>query len=158
MSTVLPTYQPVSYTGTPSAVPNNQQVVIPQITIPNPYNAYNQLMQSMQTPQIQQPSVPSGGIRLHYVKGMDGAKQFVTEPNSMYALFDEDNDVMFIKETDKNNYPIRCERFVYIQEDEPAPKPEQLPATKSDFDLLLKKISELQEEIAKLKGDKDNAK
>ena len=93
----------------PSAFPGAQQVVIPQITIPSPQ-------------PIRQ---VSQGVDLYRVRGMDGAKQFPTQPNSRYALFDEDEDVFYVKVTDQNNYPISLKRFCFIEEEEPDPNTPQ---------------------------------
>lgn len=81
-------------------------VAVPQITMPQ-----------QNISQIQQI-----GEDLYQVKGMDGAKRFPTKPNSRYALFDSDNDVLYIKVTDQNNYPISLQRYVFIAEDEPEPE------------------------------------
>lgn len=59
----------------------------------------------MSTPQsvtpIQQP-----GIELPRVNGRDGAMRFPLQPNSRIALFDADEDIMYIKQTDAGGYPI----------------------------------------------------
>lgn len=38
------------------------------------------------------------------VNGLDSAKQFQTMPNSMYALFDENEDLVYVKTTDSSNF------------------------------------------------------
>ena len=115
-------------TGQPTFVPSSQQVVIPQITIPQPF----QTNQQFQQPVIQ-------GPQLYRVKGMDGAKRFQTVANACYALFDEDEDVMYIKETDGNNYPS-IRRFVFSEEDEPAPAPPPEYVTVEDFNKFKEEI------------------
>ena len=93
----------------PSVMPGAQQVVIPQITIPSP---------ASMAPSVQP---VRQGVDIYRVHGMDGAKQFPTQPNSRYALFDEDDDIFYIKVTDQNNYPVSLKRFCFIEEDEPVP-------------------------------------
>ncbi len=63
----------------------------------NPYQGYT----------FQQPS------QLIKVNGIESAKAYQTQPNSVVALFDGNDDVMYIKSTDANNFPsIRRFRFV----------------------------------------------
>ena len=52
------------------------------------------------------------------VDGDNGAKQFSMRPNSRVALFDINDDIMFIKSTDSNNYPtIKKYRFTEVVEE-----------------------------------------
>lgn len=123
-----------------TAVPSNSQVVIPQITFP----------------QFQQ--TPIQGPQLDKVIGMDGAKKFVTQPNAMYALFDADDDVMYIKVTDKNNYPVSLTRYRFYEEEEPKPAPSPEYVTKEEYDSLKKTQDELLESLNSLKEELNNAK
>ena len=116
-----------------SAVPNNQQVVLPQITIPQ--------MPQMQQTMVQGPQV----IRIK--GGSDAAKQFPTAANASYALFEEDDDVFWFKQTDRNNFPIVLERYRFFQEDEPVPVPPEEMVTKSEYNALLEEVKNLREEI-----------
>ena len=117
----------------PQVVPNNQQVVIPQITFPS------------------MPTIPSiQGPQLTRVKGMDGAKRFPTTANAMYALFDEDDDVMYIKVTDQNNYPVSLKRYRFVEEEETVPaSPEYV--TKDDYNVLCDEVKKLKEELQNAK-------
>lgn len=54
---------------------------------------------------------------LNRVNGMDSAKAFPTAPNSTVALFDSNDDVMYIKSTDASNFPT-IRRFRFIEEPE----------------------------------------
>lgn len=54
------------------------------------------------------------------VNGINGAWAFPTKPNSRYALFDENNDRVFIKKTDSANYPT-ITRYKLIKEDDEVP-------------------------------------
>ena len=135
----LPNFGTIPY---PTAVPSNQQVVIPQITIPQPYQY---------TPPMVQ------GPQLNKVQGMDGAKRFQTVANAMYALFDEDDDVFYVKVTDKNNYPTTLKRYRFFEE-EPIVSDTNNAVTKEDYTLLQKEIDTLKEEIQLLKEGNGNAK
>ena len=83
-----------------------QQPVVPQLTWPI----------NSATP-IGQQSIP--GPQLTRVNGLDSAKAFPTVANAMYALFDENDDILYIKQTDASNYPtIKRYRFV-LEEEKP---------------------------------------
>ena len=70
---------------------------------------YNLPRQTSNIPTIN----PIGVVtNLNAVNGDDGAKQFSMRPNSRVALFDVNDDILYIKQTDSNNYPtIRKYRF-----------------------------------------------
>ena len=133
----------------PTAVPSSQQVVIPQITFPQPY-AYGN---ATSTPQIEIP-----GPQLNKVHGMDGAKQFVTVANGMYALFDDDDDVFYVKVTDKNNYPVTLKRYRFFEEEAPAPVEQTGIVTKEEYETLFEEVKSLKEELRMLKEGNVNAK
>ena len=146
----------IPMTGTttvPTPVPSNNQIVLPQITFPNPPISYNPVPNPYNTnTQVEIP-----GPELYRVTGMDGAKKFVTVANARYALFDDDDDVMYIKTTDKNNYPSIV-RYRFFQEDEPIPAPPPEPATKEDYQELQKQVEKLSEEIRQMKETNGNGK
>lgn len=77
----------------------------------NPY--YNQPMNNQQfLPQEQ----PQALIR---VNGIDGAKTYQMSANSTVALFDSNEDIMYIKTTDGAGFPsIRTFNFVEITQSE----------------------------------------
>lgn len=112
---------PTFYPNAP-AVPSSHSVVIPQITIPQPMQPF--------VPQVQQP-VP--GVQPMKVKGLDGAKAYLTQPNGMYMLFDEDDDVFYCKITDQNNYPVSLKRYRFVEEEEPTPTPPPEYVTMEEF-------------------------
>lgn len=133
----------------PTAVPSSQQVVIPQITFPQPY-AYGS---PSPNPQIEIP-----GPQLNKVHGMDGAKKFITVANGMYALFDDDDDVFYVKVTDKNNYPITLKRYRFIEEEEPNVSESTETVTKEQYNSLFNEVQKLKEELQTLKEGNVNAK
>lgn len=84
----------------------------------NPYMPYiQQQMQQNQFSQFQQtqPQIPTQN--LIRVNGMDGAKAYQMTPNSTVALFDSNEDIMYVKSTDGAGFPqIRRFKFVEMQE------------------------------------------
>ena len=77
----------------------------------NPY--YNQQMNNQQF--FQQEPTQS----LIRVNGMDGAKTYQMPANSTVALFDSNEDIMYIKTTDGAGFPsIRTFNFVEIKQNE----------------------------------------
>jgi len=74
---------------------------------------------TMTTPTAINPIVPyqfttnGASQTLLRVNGIESAKAYPTQPNSMVALFDENEDVFYIKSTDASNFPtIKKYRFV----------------------------------------------
>ncbi len=111
---------------------------------------------SVPTPQITAQGV---GEDLYRVQGMDGAKRFPTRPNSRYALFDADDDVLYIKVTDQNNYPVSLLRFRFTVEEEPVPEVPQY-VTMAEFskfkEELLDGIKHLRTEGGTAQGSHGN--
>ena len=142
---------PSPYQGLyPTAVPSSQQVVIPQITIPQvttpqfPSN-YSWTNNASTTSQLP-------GPQPYKVHDLDGAKAFQTQANGMYALFKDDDDVFYLKETDGNNYPT-IRRFRFYEEDEPAAEGPKEYVTKEEHELLFNKYEKLMEEVTSIKND-----
>lgn len=72
------------------------------------------------------------------VNGIDSAKAYPTAPNSTVALFDANEDIMYIKSTDASNFPtIRIFRFVEEQETQ---IPVQQYVTIEEFNKLKEEI------------------
>lgn len=82
----------------------------------NPFNTT-----SVTLPYIPKMHAPlPTGSQLIRVNGIESAKDYPTAPNSMIALFDENDDIMYIKQTDASNFPtIRKFRFVEEKEEKP---------------------------------------
>lgn len=91
--------------NTPTPLIPNQQVVIPQITIP----------QGFQTG-------PSSSIT---VKGKEMALKYKLPPNFRGALFDEEQPLFYYRETDANGNDICFKTCSYAEVEEP-PEPEYL--------------------------------
>ena len=110
-----------------------------------PYGQPIQMPQFAAAPVQQNNTVGPQVIRIK--GGSDAAKQFPTVANASYALFEEDDDVFWFKQTDKNNYPVVLERYRFVQEDEPQPVPPEEMVTKSEYNALLEEVRKLREEI-----------
>lgn len=84
----------------------------------NPYMPYiQQQMQQNQFSQFQQTQPQILTQNLIRVNGIDGAKAYQMTPNSTVALFDSNEDIMYVKSTDGAGFPqIRRFKFVEIQE------------------------------------------
>ena len=79
----------------------------------NPYVALMGYNQNMYTPSAE---IPQNLIR---VNGIDGAKAYQMPANSTVALFDANEDVMYIKTTDGAGFPsLRTFNFVEITQNE----------------------------------------
>lgn len=91
----------------------------------NMFNPYGNLYGtggpvSYPTVNIQNPFVNNSqiGDQLLKVNGIEGARAFLTKPNSTIALFDANEDIMYIKTTDSANFPvIKCYSFTEVKED-----------------------------------------
>ena len=110
---------------------------------------YGQAFQGLQPNNPFKPMnlVPQGPQLLR-VKGLASAKMFQTQPNSMIPLFDEDDDILYVKQTDASNYPtIRTFKLVEVTEEENKVNTDQF-VTKDELNSVLEKtISQLREEI-----------
>ena len=117
-------------------------------TSPNPYLAPQQ-------PRFQlQPAFTAA-----WVKGEEGAKNYVLQPGATAWLLDQDDDrTFYMKYVDQTGRPvIKKGRYTF---DEPIQNQSTEYATKADLDIFSKKIDELREEIdglsikkAKKKGE-----
>lgn len=73
------------------------------------------------------------------VTGIEGAKAYQLPPNSSVALFDANEDIMYIKSTDGAGFPtVRPFRFEPIEQ-----KPQPTGITREEFDALVAKVDAL---------------
>lgn len=105
----------------------------------NPYGQIGQMGMSRQMDMGQMPS-----NQLIRVTGIDGAKAYQMPPNSVSALFDSNEDVMYIKSTDGAGFPtIRQFTFTEVQN---ATVPGQTQAaeyvTREEFESLRRELEE----------------
>lgn len=93
-------------------------------------NQYPQYGQQSQQPPMQSQT------GLNRVTGIEGARAFQVNPNSVVALFDDTQDVFYIKTTDSGGFPtIKCYRFTPI-EDVPQVQPAGL--TRADVEQIVR--------------------
>lgn len=109
----------------------------------NPYGQPQPYSWSQPTWTAPQPSATQPVNGLVSVTGMEGAKAYQLPPNSSMPLFDQDNDVLYLKTTDSAGYPtIKAFRFEPM--DAPAAVFEESAyATKADLEALAEKVEAL---------------
>lgn len=118
---------------------------------PNPMTPYQpygmQFQQRMQPFSSVMDASPRDLIR---VTGMEGAKAYQMPPNSRAALFDDADDVVFIKMTDGAGFPS-YKRARLIWEDEPkqaAPNTDEF-VTRKEFEDLKELIMNAKQSVRK---------
>lgn len=100
----------------------------------NPYNPF-QLRQQQAFPGQPQ-MLTNQQQNLIRVTGMDGAKAYQMPPNSSVALFDEGEDIFYVKTTDGAGFPtVRAFAFTPIEINLPA-KPQGDFVTREEFEEL----------------------
>lgn len=103
------------------------------------YGMQQPFPQMQQTPYI--PSQPHQNA-LVSVNGVDGAKAYQMPPNSKAALFDANEDIFYLKESDGAGFcTITPYRFVKV-EPEKAP-PAQDYVTRAEFEKVLSELKEM---------------
>ena len=86
---------------------NNPYIVNPQFNQQNQMQNYLDRLNSYGMQQQAQTN-----SQLIQVNGIESAKAYPTTPNSTVALFDTNDDILYIKSTDASNFPtIRKFRF-----------------------------------------------
>lgn len=84
--------------------------------------------------QTQQPMQQQTG--LNRVTGIEGARAFAVNPNSVVALFDDTQDVFYVKSTDSGGFPtIRGYRFTPIED---APQTQPTGLTRADVEQIVR--------------------
>ncbi len=115
-------------------------------TMYNPYNYMNntnpymgnvqplQNVQPVQTP-LQQ---TQGLIR---VTGMEGAKAYQMPPNSLTALFDNNEDIFYVKSTDGAGFPtIKTYKFTAVEQEPKTEHPTGDFVTRQEFEQLKEEV------------------
>ena len=90
-------------------------------------------------------SNPYNVPQLIKVNGMDSAKAYQTQPNSTVALFDANEDIMYIKSTDASNFPT-IRRFRFIEEPEAQIVSEQY-VTVSEFNKFKEELLNVKQSV-----------
>lgn len=84
-----------------------------------PSNPYLERLNNVQN-SLSQPTQNTAPTNLIRVTGIEGAKAYQMSPNSTVALFDGNEDIMYIKMTDGANFPtIKTFRFQAVETVEP---------------------------------------
>lgn len=106
------------------------------------------------------PTVNSGNQPI-MVSGLESAKAYATAPNSNVVLFDNNEDVFYLKSTDASNFPsIRMFRFEEINKQINSAPEEDQPITRAEFNQLMEEIQSIKSNTVKerSKGGKENGK
>lgn len=143
--------------------PYGQQQMQPNVSTSNmayPYGSMpyidrmaqmNQMAQQMQNSTMMPQQMSNTG--LVRVTGIDGARAYQMPPNSVSALFDDTQDVFYIKSTDSGGFgTIKGYQFVPIEP--PSLAPVAIPMPTNDFVTR----EEFQKQFDELKGMIDNGK
>ena len=89
------------------------------------------------------------GKDLPKVKGIESARMYPTTPNSRDVVFEEDDDVFYLIETDSSNYKSNIRRFRFYEESIEEANDAKY-ATKEDFNSLREAINNVQQSIQQL--------
>lgn len=89
------------------------------------------------------------GKDLPKVKGIESARQYPTMPDSRCVVFEDDDDVFYLIETDSSNYKSSIRRFRFTEESIEDANDAKY-ATKEDFNLLREAINNVQQSIQQL--------
>ena len=91
----------------------------------------------------------SSNNQLLKVNGIEGARAYPTYPNSVIALFDANEDYMYIKTTDSGNYPtIDTYKFTKILPETPQELTNNF-VTKEEFQKFKEEILNAQQSVSK---------
>lgn len=116
----------------------------------NPYNymnsGINPYIGNQQMQPVQQPMQPAftqqtqqGG--LIRVTGVDGAKAYQMPPNSIAALFDNNDDLFYIKSTDGAGFPtIKAYKFIPAETETAPEQPMPVYVTYEEFEQFKKEM------------------
>lgn len=82
------------------------------------------------------------------VNGISGARAYPTRPNTRDAVYDKDENYLYIRRTDSNNALISVDRYEYNPA--PIPKPEDLFVTKESFNEMKEDLNDVKQSIQQL--------
>ena len=86
--------------------------------------------------------------QLTQVNGIESAKAYPTAPNSMYALFDSNEDVFYVKTTDASNFPV-IKKYRFHEETEPQQTETPQYVTLEEFEKFKKEILDGKQFVSK---------
>ena len=99
----------------------------------NPNQLQTNTLQNLQT--MFQGQTP---LSMVSVSGIEGARAFQTQPNSVVPLFDNSKDLLYVKQTDGANYPT-IKTFKLIPYDEEKEK-ESVFVSREEFEQFKQEI------------------
>lgn len=103
-----------------------QQYPMYQSPYPQPY----------QMPQMTQPVPAQQSSGLNRVTGIEGARAFAVNPNSVVALFDDTQDVFYVKSTDSGGFPtLKAYRFAPMED---APQSQSTGLSRADIEQIVR--------------------
>lgn len=132
--------------------PQVNPALAPLNTFNNPY--LNMYQQSQNQPMYSQPT-----MTLTRVTGLEGARAYQMSPNSTVALFDNNDDLMYIKTTDGAGFPtIRTFSFNEVSQTNT-----QVPAnsdyvTRAEFEKLKEELLNGKQFIQQSTADLDTTR
>lgn len=121
-----------------------------------PYNPMMPTMPQMNLANSAYNATQTMGPQLTFVNGIDSAKAYPTQPNSRVALFDENDDVMYIKTTDASNFPT-ITRYRFTEEKESEKTASETYVTVEEFNKFKEEILNAQQSLSAGKSN-TNAK
>ena len=126
----------------------------------NPYTPYiQQQMQQNQFSQFQQTQPQIQTQNLIRVNGIDGAKAYQMAPNSTVALFDNNEDIMYIKTTDGAGFPtIRTFSFNEVTHNAQQQVSNNEYVTRDEFNKLKEELLNGKQFIQQSTADLDTAR
>ena len=133
-----------------------QNSLFPQYTSPLG-SSYTINTPTLQIPQLQ-PTLPSvRGPQLDTVNGIESVKQYPTVANARYALFDLNDDIFYIKETDSSNFPT-IRKFRFYEETEKKTEESPKYVTMEEFENFKKEVMDAKQSVREQSGKSNTSK
>lgn len=123
-----------------TSIPNTS--IYPTYTMPTAQFYQNQIQQLQNAARGLTPNQTP--LSLPKVHGIESARNFAAAnqlvPNSMVAVFEDDDDIMYIIKTDASNYPT-IRRFRFVEEPDPSTiKAEEKYVTLDEFNKFKEEV------------------
>lgn len=114
----------------------------------------NQQMQNMQQmpmqPTMQMPAQQPASNGIIWVQGEEGAKAYLTSPNTSVMLMDSEKNTFYIKASDQSGMPLPLRVFDYVERTIEGNAPTQAmqqpnieSVTREEFDALAAKVNSI---------------
>lgn len=121
------------------------------VQIPTLYPSNNTPIDNLYRPSASPMTMSN---QLTQVNGIESAKAYPTAPNSMYALFDSNDDVFYVKTTDASNFPV-IKKYRFYEETEPVKEEASKYVTVEEFEKFKKEMLDAKQFVSKQsKSDK----